>query len=73
MKNRLQDVGANIGLYSCYAGKTRQCKVFSFEPSIFNLEILSKNIFINNLENSIAIFAIALNEKTMINTLSNIN
>ena len=44
------DIGANIGLYSCYASLKKDCNVFSFEPSVFNLEILSRNIFINNLE-----------------------
>ena len=42
------DVGANIGLYSCYAAKTRNCNVYAFEPSVFNLEILAKNIDLNN-------------------------
>ena len=37
------DIGANIGLYSCYAAK-KGIKTFSFEPSVFNLEILVKNI-----------------------------
>ena len=41
------DVGANIGLYSCYAAKKKSCKVYAFEPSIFNLEWLGRNVFIN--------------------------
>ena len=43
------DIGANIGLYSCYAAKKNFTKVYAFEPSIFNLEWLGKNIFLNNL------------------------
>ena len=31
------DIGANVGLSSCYATMTRGCKVFAFEPSVFNL------------------------------------
>jgi len=31
------DIGANIGLYSCYAANQRSCTIFSFEPSVFNL------------------------------------
>ena len=42
----LWDIGANVGLYSIYAAKTRKCKVFSFEPSIFNLELLAPCIFL---------------------------
>ena len=43
----LWDIGANIGIYSLYAAKTRNCTVYAFEPSIFNLEVLGRNIFIN--------------------------
>lgn len=56
------DVGANIGLYSCYAAKKKNCKVYAFEPSIFNLEWLGKNIFLNSLENKIVIVSLPLNE-----------
>ena len=38
-------VGANIGIFSCFAAKEKQAKTYAFEPSTFNLEILSKNIF----------------------------
>src|SRR5262249_5088133 len=36
------DIGANVGLYSCYAAKSRGCRVFAFEPSVFNLETLAR-------------------------------
>lgn len=49
------DIGSNIGLYSIYASKVNDCKTFSFEPSVYNLEILSRNIFLNNLEEKISI------------------
>jgi FkbM family methyltransferase len=58
----LWDIGANIGLYSCYAAKKKRCKVFSFEPSVFNLELLARNIFINNLNESVYIVPIALTD-----------
>ena len=45
----LWDIGANIGLYTCYAAKGRECRVFAFEPSVFNLELLARNIFLNGL------------------------
>ena len=61
------DVGANIGLYSIYAAKASSCKVFAFEQSVFNLELLAKNININNLSLQIAIFPIALSNKSGIN------
>jgi FkbM family methyltransferase len=63
------DVGANIGIYSVYAGK-RGHKVFSFEPSFFNLETLSRNINLNNLSDNITVFPIALNDITKISKLN---
>ena len=56
----LWDIGANIGLYSVYAAKTRSCLVFAFEPSVFNLEFLARNIYMNNLSNNIVIVPLAL-------------
>ncbi len=55
------DIGANIGLYSIHAAKSRNCQVFAFEPSVFNLEVLSRNIFLNNLNNDITIMPFAVN------------
>ena len=57
------DVGANIGLYSCYAAKLKNCNVYAFEPSIFNLEILTKNVFLNQLSNNVTIFPFPLIDK----------
>jgi FkbM family methyltransferase len=59
----LWDVGANIGLYTIYAAKARNCRVFSFEPSVFNLELLSRNIFLNVLQGKVTIVPIALSDK----------
>tara|TARA_A100001015_G_C14967861_1_gene703791 strand:- start:376 stop:1194 length:819 start_codon:yes stop_codon:yes gene_type:complete len=57
------DIGSNIGLYSCYAA-SKKINVISFEPSVFNLEILAKNIFKNRLENKITIVPLALSNTT---------
>lgn len=54
------DVGANIGLYSITAALLNSKKVVAFEPSFFNLQILSKNIFKNNLTEKILIVPISL-------------
>ena len=59
----LWDVGANIGLYAIYAAKTRKCRVYAFEPSVFNLELLARNIFLNKLQNQITIIPVALNDQ----------
>jgi len=60
------DIGANIGLYSCYAAKNKNSDTYAFEPSFFNLELLSKNIFANNLSNLIKIVPIPLSSKKKI-------
>ena len=57
------DVGANIGLYSCFAARVKDCNVYAFEPSVFNLEILAKNIFINNLSDKITVISLPLIDK----------
>ncbi|TGK52047.1 FkbM family methyltransferase [Leptospira kanakyensis] len=66
----LWDIGANVGLYSCYAAKARNCKVFSFEPSVFNLELLSRNIFVNGLSDKIVVLPIPLSDKLSISKLN---
>ncbi len=58
------DVGANIGLYSLYAGiKHKNIDIVSFEPSSSNLRVLSRNISLNKLQDKIKIFQIALTNK----------
>ena len=57
------DIGANIGLYSCYAAKKKNCKVYAFEPSVFNLHLLAKNIWLNNSVNKIPGVSTRLNRK----------
>ena len=50
------DIGAYVGLYSIYSSKiVKNLKVFAFEPSIFNLEILIKNIYKNQKQDDIKI------------------
>ncbi len=69
-KTTFWDVGANIGLYSCYAAKKRECKVFAFEPSIFNIEWLGKNIFLNKLVEKIVVIPSPLSETVLENKLN---
>ena len=59
----LWDIGANVGLYSIYAAKQKKSRVFAFEPSVFNLEILVRNISANHLESVITIFPLALSDQ----------
>ena len=57
------DIGANVGLYSVYGAKYNKCKVYSFEPSVFNLELLARNININDLQGLITIVPLALTNR----------
>ena len=54
------DIGANIGLYTVYASLKKKIKVVSFEPSVFNLELLARNIFLNEIHNDVILIPFAL-------------
>lgn len=69
-ESTLWDIGANVGLYSCYAAKTKNCKVVCFEPSVFNLELLTKNIYINGLADNCTIVPIAISDEINVSKLS---
>jgi FkbM family methyltransferase len=64
------DIGANVGLYSIYAAKIRNCSVYSFEPSVFNLEILAKNVSANGLSDLVTVMPFAISDKTQIGMLN---
>ena len=63
------DIGANVGLYSIYAAKTKGCRVFAFEPSIFNLELLARNIDLNSLSEKVTIVPLPLSDQLSFSTL----
>ena len=65
----LWDVGANIGLYSAYAAKKRNSRVWAFEPSVFNLELLARNIHLNGLTDQICIVPLALSDCLATNSM----
>jgi FkbM family methyltransferase len=50
--------------------KARGCKVFAFEPSIFNLELLARNIFLNDLTTDVTILPLPLSDCLAINKLN---
>jgi FkbM family methyltransferase len=64
------DIGANVGLYSCYAAKQRGCRVFAFEPSVFNLELLARNIYLNALTDRITIIPLPLSDGLAVSKLN---
>ena len=60
------DVGANIGLYSLYYAKLYSDQVYSFEPSVFNLGLLAKNIYVNSMSERINVVPIPLSSEDQI-------
>jgi FkbM family methyltransferase len=57
------DIGANVGLYSAYFGSTKSGNVYAFEPSVFNLALLVKNLNANGLEKKVRVVSTPLTEK----------
>mgnify|MGYP001221934731 CR=1 FL=1 len=65
------DIGANIGIYSLYYAKTKNGNVYSFEPSVFNLRQLAKNVSINKMSERISIVSNPLTSDTGISSFIN--
>jgi FkbM family methyltransferase len=57
------DIGANIGVFSLYAALHGQCTVIAFEPEAKNYACLYKNIFLNNADEKIKAYNLALHDK----------
>lgn len=64
------DIGANIGLYSIYAAKSRDTIVYGFEASFNNLRTFHINTSMNNLSNMINIIPNSLYSSNKINKFS---
>ena len=56
------DIGANVGLYTVYAALKRKSRVVAFEPSVFNLELLARNLYLNHLQDRVTLLPIALSD-----------
>ena len=59
----LFDVGANVGVFSVYAARNYKARVYSFEPEAANYEILNRNIKLNNLDNLVYAYCLALHNE----------
>ena len=60
----LVDIGANVGMYSVWAAKTRGTRVFAFEPESQNFALLNKNIVVNSLSGKVTAYCLALSDET---------
>ena len=57
------DIGANIGVFSVYAGKLfKDISIYCFEPEYSNLSILKENIICNALADRTKIFSVAVGD-----------
>jgi FkbM family methyltransferase len=65
----LVDVGANIGMYSCYAAQVSGARVFSFEPESQNYAELNRNIVVNEASEKITAWCAALAEHHAVSCL----
>ncbi|MDV7340812.1 FkbM family methyltransferase [Terasakiella sp. A23] len=62
----LFDIGANVGIYTIYAGIKKSVKVKAFEPLAANYFLINRNIEENNLFENVQAFCLALNDKDML-------
>jgi FkbM family methyltransferase len=60
----LLDIGANVGMYSIWAAKTRAVRVLAFEPESQNFALLNRNILANGLAGQVTAYCVALSDKT---------
>lgn len=58
----LIDVGANVGMYTVWAAKTRGVRVFAFEPESQNFALLNRNIILNDIGSLVRAFCLALSD-----------
>jgi FkbM family methyltransferase len=59
----LVDVGANVGMYSIWAAKTRETRVYAFEPEAQNYALLNRNIVLNDLGDRVKAYCVALSDR----------
>jgi FkbM family methyltransferase len=58
----LVDVGANVGMYTIWAAKSRGVRVFAFEPESQNFSLLNRNIIVNNLDDLVNAYCLAMSD-----------
>lgn len=59
----LFDVGANIGIYTLWAGVTRRARVYAFEPEAGNYATLNLNLRANGLAASCRAFCVGIADR----------
>lgn len=57
------DIGANVGMYTIWAAKTRGVRTFAFEPESQNYALLCRNIVLNGLADTVVAYCLALSDE----------
>jgi FkbM family methyltransferase len=65
----LVDVGANVGMYTVLAAKTRGARVYAFEPEAQNYALLNRNILLNGIGDRVKAFCLALSDSAGLSEL----
>jgi FkbM family methyltransferase len=60
----LVDVGANVGMYTIWAARTRGARVYAFEPESLNYALLNRNIVANKLEAQVIAYCAAISDRS---------
>jgi len=63
------DVGANIGLYTIFAGKTECDSVFGFEPAFYNYNLLCRNTIHNRLQHKVTNYCVGLSNRNEVSKI----
>ncbi len=58
----LIDIGANVGMYTIWAAKTRGARVFAFEPESQNYALLNRNIVRNGVGDLVTAYCVSLSD-----------
>jgi FkbM family methyltransferase len=65
----LYDIGANVGMYTVYAAVMRNANVYAFEPEALNYAELNKNIYLNDLQDRVLGYCLALSDVDKVDRL----
>jgi FkbM family methyltransferase len=65
----LVDVGANVGMYTIWAAKSRGAKVYAFEPEAQNYALLNRNIILNDLGALVRAYCVGLSDEAGLSEL----
>jgi FkbM family methyltransferase len=66
---RFWDVGANIGVFSVYAGLRAGVEVRAFEPAAASYAALCRNVAANRLDDRVLAYCVAIGESTQLGRL----